>query len=72
MLLYFRFDAIRIAALLADVCNIGIYFFRILVMDDGHVAEFDAPNTLLMNKQSMFYGLARDAGILSKLPSRPA
>ena len=49
-----------------------IDIFRILVMDDGHVAEFDAPNTLLMNKQSMFYGLARDAGILSKLPSRPA
>jgi ABC-type multidrug transport system fused ATPase/permease subunit len=27
---------------------------KILVMDDGHVAEFDAPEELLKNDKSMF------------------
>lgn len=30
----------------------------VLVMDCGHVAEFDSPANLLANDQSMFYSLA--------------
>ena len=30
---------------------------RVLVMDNGHVAEIDPPGVLLQKKQSMFYKL---------------
>ncbi|KAJ7180495.1 multidrug resistance-associated ABC transporter [Mycena filopes] len=36
---------------------------RILVMDQGKVAEFDSPQTLLANKSSIFYSLATEAGL---------
>lgn len=38
---------------------------RVLVLDAGKVAEFDSPKTLLANNQSIFYSLAKDAGIVS-------
>ncbi|KAJ7043446.1 P-loop containing nucleoside triphosphate hydrolase protein [Mycena alexandri] len=36
---------------------------RILVMDQGQVAEFDSPQTLLANKSTIFYSLATEAGL---------
>ncbi|XP_058820090.1 multidrug resistance-associated protein 1-like [Topomyia yanbarensis] len=38
---------------------------RVLVLDNGLVAECDAPQTLLADKNSMFYGMAKNAGIVS-------
>ena len=38
--------------------------FRILVLDKGQVKEFDTPNNLLSNKKSIFYGMAKDAGLV--------
>ncbi|KAI8807236.1 P-loop containing nucleoside triphosphate hydrolase protein [Cladochytrium replicatum] len=35
---------------------------RILVLDRGQMREFDTPHRLLADKQSRFYGLAREAG----------
>ncbi|KAG0230887.1 Multidrug resistance-associated protein 1 [Actinomortierella wolfii] len=35
---------------------------RILVLDQGRVCEFDAPQVLLQNRDSMFYQLALQAG----------
>jgi ABC-type multidrug transport system fused ATPase/permease subunit len=34
-----------------------------MVLDKGKVAEFDTPPNLLSNKNSIFYGMAKDAGI---------
>lgn len=38
---------------------------RVLVLDKGQIAEFDSPKALLDNKDSIFCGMARDAGITS-------
>ena len=37
---------------------------RVLVMHEGRVAEFDSPNKLMQDQQSIFHGLAVDAGLL--------
>lgn len=38
---------------------------RIIVLDKGMIAEFDTVDALLSNKDSIFHGMARDAGIFS-------
>ena len=37
---------------------------RVLVLDAGKIAEFDSPKALLSNDSSIFYSLAKDAGIV--------
>lgn len=37
---------------------------RILVLDAGRVAEFDSPENLLKDSNSLFYGLCEDAGFV--------
>ena len=38
---------------------------RIIVLDKGRVVEFDAPKKLLTNKNSVFYSMAQQAGLIS-------
>ncbi|CED82203.1 metal resistance protein ycf1 [Phaffia rhodozyma] len=38
---------------------------RVLVMDKGQVAEFDTPENLLSKKDSIFYSLASQAGLIN-------
>ena len=38
---------------------------RVMVLDQGRIAEFDTPDNLLANKQSIFYGMAKNAGLVS-------
>jgi len=36
---------------------------RVLVLDKSRVAEFDTPSTLLQRQESLFYSLAKTAGL---------
>lgn len=38
---------------------------KVLVLDKGEVAEFEPPGVLLANRNSIFYGMAKDAGLVS-------
>lgn len=38
---------------------------RIIVLDKGEIAEFDTVDALLSNKDSIFYGMAKSAGLVS-------
>lgn len=42
---------------------------RIIVLQAGRVAEFDTPAVLLENKESQFYSLVKEAGLLQGTPS---
>ena len=39
---------------------------RVMVLDQGRIAEFDTPDNLLANSESIFYGMAKNAGLVSK------
>lgn len=38
--------------------------FRILVLSEGQVVEYDTPQALLEDPNSLFYGMAKDAGLI--------
>lgn len=38
---------------------------RVLVLDKGQIAEFNTPASLLDNKDSIFFGMCKDAGLAS-------
>ncbi|CAK5075179.1 unnamed protein product [Meloidogyne enterolobii] len=48
---------------IAHRLNTIIDYDRVLVMDAGRVAEFDSPNALLRDSDSLFFKLAKQAGI---------
>ncbi|XP_063222702.1 multidrug resistance-associated protein 1-like [Bacillus rossius redtenbacheri] len=37
---------------------------RVMVLDKGYVIEFEPPEKLLLNTNSVFYGMAKDAGLV--------
>ncbi|KAL1139319.1 hypothetical protein AAG570_006305 [Ranatra chinensis] len=37
---------------------------KVIVLDKGLIVEYDSPENLLKNKSSVFYGMARDAGLV--------
>ncbi|XP_049275860.1 ATP-binding cassette sub-family C member 3-like isoform X2 [Rhipicephalus sanguineus] len=45
--------------------------FRILVMDEGEVREYDTPTSLLSNPDSAFFKMAADAGVVAQRKCYP-
>lgn len=45
-----------------DLCI--LFHFRVLVLDKGEIREFESPENLLKDKKSIFYSMAKDAGLV--------
>ena len=37
--------------------------YRIVVLDNGRIVEYDPPSELLANRKSLFFSMAKDAGL---------
>lgn len=42
----------------------GVLFYRVMVLDAGLIKEFDSPKTLLQDPNGVFYGMAKNAGLV--------
>lgn len=40
------------------------YIYRVMVMSDGLVVEYENPQVLLKKQDSLFYAMAKDAGLV--------
>ena len=49
---------------IAHRLNTIVDYTRVMVLDKGTIAEFDTPQNLLNNPDSIFYAMAKDAGIV--------
>ncbi len=46
-----------------------LLIFRIIVLDQGKIIEMDTPKNLLENKNSVFYSMAMEAGLVRRVGS---
>jgi len=49
---------------IAHRLNTIMDYSRILVLDDGHLVEFDTPHNLLQNRNSVFHNLVKEARLI--------
>ena len=47
-----------------NIIDLKIFSIRIIVLDNGKIAEYDTPKKLLNKKDSLFYMLAKDAQLV--------
>ena len=45
--------------------SLVIKTFRIVVLDKGRVVEYDSPNTLVSDRKSIFFSMAKKAGLVA-------
>ncbi len=50
---------------IAHRLNTIIDYDRVVVMDKGMVVEFDSPNSLLSDTNSIFYSMSKEANLVS-------
>ena len=46
-----------------NCCISHKHLCRIMVLDSGRVVEYDSPGKLISNKKTVFYSMAKDAGL---------
>ena len=51
---------------IAHRLNTILDYNRVIVLSLGEIVEFDTPDDLLQNEKSVFYGMAKDAGLVNK------
>ena len=49
---------------IAHRLNTIMDFDKIMVLDEGSIAEYDSPNHLLEDGESIFHSMAKDAGLV--------
>ena len=47
----------------SSIISISHIKFRIIVLDNGHIVEYESPEKLLADKKSAFLSMAKDAGL---------
>ena len=50
--------------LMCQKCHLKYFCCRVMVLDAGQIKEFDSPSNLLKNNKTIFYGMAKDAGVI--------
>ncbi len=43
-----------------------VFYFRVMVLEAGKIVEVDHPNSLLKDRKSIFYAMAKDAGLVQQ------
>jgi len=49
-----------------------LIYYRVLVLENGRISEFDTPSNLLDDESTVFYSMIKKAGLIFKNERSPA